>query len=280
MKIKWNRVTWYSQIIAIVLFVGVFFLGLNLGAQYNEAAHVSRGAVGDMATSVWKSYKKASQAASSGVATTTTTKSKQTKNSSSVSTSTSVSKPATSTPATPPVLTTPPITTPPATTPASGEIRFSAYLTAYTYWDNTPPGSSDISNPIVHQKAGGTGTYSDPITLAVGHSFATGKDVLDYAEGTKFYLPYLKRYFIVEDTCGDGSHPENGPCHTGYQGHPWLDLWIDGANGTRTTSNTCAEDITEVHLIIQNPASNYVVIAGPVYNNGCAQQFSDTPVTS
>jgi hypothetical protein len=105
----------------------------------------------------------------------------------------------------------------------------------------------------------------------------TGKDVLDYPAGTKFYLPYLKKYFIAEDTCGDGRTPENGPCHSGYQGHPWLDLWIDGANGSRSSTDRCASDITELHTIIQNPASNYAVVAGPVYNNGCAQQFGDTP---
>lgn len=174
---------------------------------------------------------------------------------------------------------TPTPTPAPAQSPVAGEERFSAYLTAYTYWDNTPPGSSDISNPIIHQKAGGTGTYSDPITVAVGHDMSTGHDVLDYPAGTKFYLPYLKKYFIVEDTCGDGNRPENGPCHTGYQGNPWIDLWIDGANGTKSATNRCAEDITEIHMIIKNPAANYAVVSGPIYNNGCAQQFGDTPTS-
>lgn len=33
MTIEWNRVTWYSQILAVVLFVGVFGLGYWLGAR-------------------------------------------------------------------------------------------------------------------------------------------------------------------------------------------------------------------------------------------------------
>jgi len=37
MKIQWNRVTWYSQTAAVVIFVGVFFLGFWLGQVYNEA---------------------------------------------------------------------------------------------------------------------------------------------------------------------------------------------------------------------------------------------------
>jgi len=36
MKISFTRVTWYSQIAAIVLFVGVFILGIYLGKQMKE----------------------------------------------------------------------------------------------------------------------------------------------------------------------------------------------------------------------------------------------------
>jgi hypothetical protein len=218
-------------------------------------------------------------------------KAKPTTNSTTAATTTNAGTPAVTSPTTIPPATTPaqqtaPVTQPPAPAPtpvpapAPGESRFTVYITAYTYWDNTPPGSSDISNPIIHTKAGGTGTFGDPITLAVGHSYATGSDVLDYPAGTKFYLPNLRKYFIVEDTCGDGSHPENGPCHTGYQGHPWFDLWIEGANGTSKSTTSCAEDITELHLVIENPAANYAVVPGAVFSNACATQFGDTVTSS
>lgn len=36
MSIEWRRVTWYSQVIAIVLFVFVFFLGFGLGSIYGS----------------------------------------------------------------------------------------------------------------------------------------------------------------------------------------------------------------------------------------------------
>lgn len=163
------------------------------------------------------------------------------------------------------------------------ENRIIAYVTAYTYWDNTPPGSADISNPIIHQKAGGKGTYADPITVAVGHSITNGISTLDYPEGTKFYVPNLRRYFIVEDTCGDGKTPQNGPCHTGFPKGTttWLDVWIDGASGTASKSNSCAEDITGAHLVIKNPASNYAVLSGPVFQNGlCTLQFGDALFTN
>lgn len=38
MNIQWNNVTWYSQAIAIVLFVGVFALGFFLGQKYQIRA--------------------------------------------------------------------------------------------------------------------------------------------------------------------------------------------------------------------------------------------------
>jgi hypothetical protein len=181
-------------------------------------------------------------------------------------------------------------TTPPAPpvnpAPTGNETRISAaYTTAYTYYDNTPPGSADISNPILHSKAGGTGTYADPITLAVGHSLSSGHDVLDYPAGTRFYIPNVRRYFIVEDTCGDGSKPQNGPCHMGYPDGTttWVDMWIGGQGGTVAAVDSCASSVTdengEAHMIIQNPASNYVVVSGPVFQNGhCTQQYGNTPV--
>ena len=43
-----------------------------------------------------------------------------------------------------------------------------------------PAGLPDISHPVLHKKAGGSGTYADPVTIAVGHSLETGKDLLDF----------------------------------------------------------------------------------------------------
>lgn len=152
---------------------------------------------------------------------------------------------------------------------SAGEVSLSAYVTGYSYWDNTPAGSTAISNPVIHSQAGGTGTYADPITLAVGHSIINGKDILDYPAGMKFYLPYLEKYAIVEDTCGDGNTPQNGPCHTGYQGHVWVDLYVDGSNVSQSSANTCMDNITDIHTIIENPASTYPVLVGSVTGSGC-----------
>jgi LysM repeat protein len=161
--------------------------------------------------------------------------------------------------------------------PAAGEKRFSAYTTGYGWPDNTPKGSAEISHSILHLLAGGTGTYADPITVAVGHTIASGKDTLDYPAGTKFYIPNLRKYFITEDTCGDGKTPQNGPCHTGYQGHPWLDLWVGGNSGNQKQTLACEENITDLHMVIQNPASNYAVIPGDV-TSSCGTQYGDSVV--
>lgn len=150
------------------------------------------------------------------------------------------------------------------TTPNSNESKFKSYVTFYSFWDNTPPGTADISHPVIHSKAGGTGTFNDPITLAVGHSIVNGKDILDTPAGTKFY--FYSRYWIVEDTCGDGNTPQNGPCHKGYPSDAkmWIDGYADGKNTTKSKANQCMENLTGVVEVIQNPTNNYAVDISPI----------------
>jgi hypothetical protein len=38
MKVQWNKVTWYSKLIAVILFMIVFWFGLWLGMQYQHAS--------------------------------------------------------------------------------------------------------------------------------------------------------------------------------------------------------------------------------------------------
>ena len=148
--------------------------------------------------------------------------------------------------------------------------RFSVYLTGYSFWDNTPPGSAAIARPVIRQSAGGSGTYSDPITIAVGHSFATGRQVLDFPAGTRFYFPALRRYAIVEDVCGDGPTPQNGPCHVGYNGMPWLDIYVDGSDAGQRAANACMQQITGFHEVIVAPSRDLPVVAGALAESGCS----------
>ncbi len=36
MKIEWNKVTWYSKLIALVFFVALPFIGFYYGVQYGK----------------------------------------------------------------------------------------------------------------------------------------------------------------------------------------------------------------------------------------------------
>lgn len=157
---------------------------------------------------------------------------------------------------------------PPPPSP-SGETRFQAYTTGYTYGDNDPPNSAAISYPQIHTLADGTGTYADPITLAVGLN-SSGNPI--YPPGTKFYIPNVRRYFIVEDMCA--------ACGQGHSGFPWLDMWIDGRGQTNTQSQACANAVTGTFLVIKNPAPNYVAVLGHISSAaGCSNTFGDTVVT-
>lgn len=154
-------------------------------------------------------------------------------------------------------------------TPSRGDdesTRTDVFVTAYTWFDNTPPGSTVISHPVLHQAAGGKGTYADPVTIAVGHSRKTGEDVLDIPAGTRIYLPNVRRYFIVEDTCGDGPKPEEGPCHTGAEKYGdatlWMDMWIGGKDEPQSFVRNCARKATGVTTAVFNPKDNYPVAAG------------------
>jgi hypothetical protein len=152
-------------------------------------------------------------------------------------------------------------------------------VTGYSWYDNTPPGSPAISQPVLHTRAAGVGTYADPITVAVGHSIINGRDVADWAAGSMFYIPNLHRYFIVEDTCGDGPSPQDGPCHTGFPGDAstWLDVWIDGRTGSQAATRSCANAITGVRTVIRNPGPRYPAESRPIFAGSCTPQFGDNP---
>lgn len=76
-------------------------------------------------------------------------------------------------------------------TPAAG---VKAFMTLYGFADNSPPGKA-IDHPCLHRGAGGTGTYTDPITFAT--------DVNEEPWCTIIYVPYMERYFIHEDECSE-----------------------------------------------------------------------------
>ncbi len=139
---------------------------------------------------------------------------------------------------------------------ASTGQKITAYVTGYSYWDNDPPGSAAISHPVIHKTAGGTGTYANPITVAVG--MRNGSGSLLWAAGTRFYVPKLQRYFIVEDSCAS--------CHKGYpsSASTWIDVYVDGSTSGRAASDAAMNALTGVQTVIRNPASNLAVRPGPI----------------
>lgn len=145
-------------------------------------------------------------------------------------------------------------TTTPPTLPSNPQ-TFKAYITGFSYYDNDPPGSATIAHPIVHQKAGGTGTYDDPITTAVEEGA--------YAPGARFYIPNLRRYFIIEDQCAS--------CRGA-----WLDLWVDGRAGSESGADSCMSAITGDFAVVKNPVRGYPVVSGSIYgSSGCTKQYGD-----
>ncbi|MBP2474371.1 hypothetical protein JOF53_003243 [Crossiella equi] len=139
------------------------------------------------------------------------------------------------------------------------------FFTFYGWWDNTPPGG-DIAYPQIHGTAGGKGTYADPITLA-----SSSKEI---KPGTKVWVPRVKKYAIMEDSCSsceqdwDGQGPNGGP-------KLWhFDLWVGGKNGNAMHTIDCEDALTNYHDngkpvmedVIINPGPNEQVDSTPVFN--------------
>jgi hypothetical protein len=123
-----------------------------------------------------------------------------------------------------------------------------ATITFYGWPDNTPPGDQ-ISHPIIHQHAGGDGTYCNPTTFATER--ANNKRI---PYGIKIYVPFLKHYFIREDLCAASGPPTGSGSNGCYK--LWFDLWIGG------TAKSEAGDVVSCELIL-TPSQQVSVILWP-----------------
>jgi hypothetical protein len=139
------------------------------------------------------------------------------------------------------------------------------FLTFYGWYDNTPPGN-DISFPKIHSGAGGKGTFADPIT------FATAKAEL--APGTKVWVPRVKKYFIMEDSCQECGDDWSGHGPNGGPGLRHIDLWIGGKGGSAFDAIDCEDALTHYNAdgtptlepVVVNPPSNEQFDATPLFN--------------
>jgi hypothetical protein len=153
-----------------------------------------------------------------------------------------------------------------AASPAGASTTGNYLVTFYGYPDNSPPGAQiaypqNGGNPTIHNEASGVGTYADPVT------FATDKSEIPV--GTRIYVPFVHRYFIMEDDCTEcdedwtGSGPDGGP------GMHHVDLWTGGAGGSSSAVINCEDNLTQnsAQVIVDPPASEPVDTT-PLFNSG------------
>ncbi len=151
-----------------------------------------------------------------------------------------------------------------AALPAEAATTQQTFLTFYGWYDNTPPGN-DISYPKIHSGAGGKGTFADPIT------FATAKAEL--APGTKVWVPRVRKYFIMEDSCQECGADWSGHGPNGGPGLRHIDLWLGGKGGNPFDAINCEDALTHytatgpiLEPVIVNPPSTEPFDATPLFN--------------
>ena len=139
-------------------------------------------------------------------------------------------------------------------TPEPAGTTLQVWLTGYSWFDNDPPGSAAIAYPQIHDQAGGSGTYTDPVTLAVGRG--------GWTPGTLVYLPSIHRYAIVEDLCGS--------CAQGHNGLTWIDVYVNGQAAGNDSADDCMGRLTAVVEAVLNPGPGLPVVEGPISDEeGC-----------
>jgi 3D (Asp-Asp-Asp) domain-containing protein len=142
----------------------------------------------------------------------------------------------------------------------SGE-NTSVYITFYGWNDNDPPGT-DIAYPksdypaSVHNSAGGSGSFNDPVSFA--------SDPKLFPVGTIIYVPYLKKYAVMEDYCATCVRDNN-------QGKKHIDIWAGGNGSNEAKLIACEEDWTrESENILLNSQNGMEVNLTPIFDSGSA----------
>jgi 3D (Asp-Asp-Asp) domain-containing protein len=142
---------------------------------------------------------------------------------------------------------------------ATGEAgtTVSMEVTFYGWADNSPPGNAiaypmNGGYPTVHDAAGGTGTYADPITFAT--------DPTELAPGTRVYAPFIEKYLIMEDSCGQ--------CETDWSSHArHIDVWMN-SDGTEdpTDLENCEDQWTQTSTPVEiDPPQGRTVTTNPLF---------------
>lgn len=145
--------------------------------------------------------------------------------------------------------------------PRSGK-RQITYFTSYGYNDNDDGnghyGTAVIAYPDKHHPIAteGKGTYSDPITFAT--------DPREIPPHTMIYVPYLQKYFFMEDGCAECSDDWDN-------GHKWrTDLFMGPNNAMQPEPAlaNCESKITRNSVMYINAGPGYPVDVTPLFFNG------------
>ncbi len=147
-----------------------------------------------------------------------------------------------------------------------------SFLTFYGWYDNTPPGG-DISYPQIHSTAGGTGSFADPITFATATA--------ELKPGTKVWVPRVKKYFIMEDSCQECGADWSGHGPNGGPKLSHLDLWLGGKGGNAMNAIDCEDALTHYNAdntpvmepVVVSPPSNEPYDATPIFNTKSGQCY-------
>ena len=126
-------------------------------------------------------------------------------------------------------------------------------MTLYGWPDNSPPGNA-IAYPDIHQGAGGTGTYADPITFAT--------DQAEEPPGTIIYVPEFLKYGIMEDDCVQC----DSDWQNGMKYH--FDFWLnsnasDNSQDVIQCEDSWSKSMTTVEV---GPPSDRTVDPTPLFN--------------
>jgi hypothetical protein len=129
-------------------------------------------------------------------------------------------------------------------------------VTLFGWPDNDPPGDN-IAYPQIHDSAGGTGTYDDPVTMAAPYETEGGLE-----PGTIVYVPYLKKYFIMEDECAEGCSQDQ------------IDLWAGGSDDTADEVLACEDELTrDSATVIVDPDDDLEVDETPIFDEGTGECY-------
>jgi len=147
-------------------------------------------------------------------------------------------------------------------------------VTFYGFPDNSPPGTT-ISFPQIHDQAGGTGTFDDPVTFAT--------DPRLFSPGQVIYVPFLQKYFIMEDLCtNSGPGDQGNGCVNDFDaGLAHIDLWTGGtADSDVNAQLQCEDSLTSNNVdIIVDPDDQQPVDTTPLFNADTGECFQPSSAT-